>query len=68
MDNTCIDVRVQMANYLMFKDDFERARVELVEIQKWVVEGREDYETETVTTIGKYLVEVEEFALSMEVF
>lgn len=64
MDKTCIDVHVQLANYLMWKDRFDEARVELVEIQRWVMEAREEYETEVVSTIGKYLLEVEEYKRS----
>lgn len=40
MDKTCIDVKLQIANYLMFKDDFETAKKELVEIHQWIMEGR----------------------------
>lgn len=40
MDKFCIDVKLQIANYLMWRDDFDAARVELLEIYKWIMEGR----------------------------
>lgn len=67
-DPNCIDVRLQRANYLMWKDDFESAKTLLLQLHKWVREEREEYETETLTTLGKYLVEVEEFGRSREIF
>lgn len=67
-DPTCIDVRIQKANYLMWKDDFETAKHELLILHKWIIDDREDYEAETVTTVGKYLIEVEEFGKSRELF
>jgi hypothetical protein len=30
IDASCIDVRVQKSNYLMWKDDFETAKTELL--------------------------------------
>lgn len=67
-DPFCIDVKLQRANYLMWKDEFEGAKAILMQLYQWVKEEREEYETETLTTLGKYLVEVEEFAASREVF
>jgi hypothetical protein len=37
MDSSCIDVKLQIANYLMWRDDFEGARKELVEIHQWIM-------------------------------
>lgn len=68
MDKTCIDVKLQIANYLMFKDDFETAKKELVEIHQWIMEGRQEYESEAINTTGKYLIEVQEFQRSRELF
>ncbi len=68
IDSSCIDVHVQIANYLMFKDDFEGAKAELLEIYGWIMEGREDYDSEIVTTTGKYLIEVEEYKKSHDLF
>jgi hypothetical protein len=30
MDSYCIDVRLQIANYLMWNDNFEQAKLEMV--------------------------------------
>jgi hypothetical protein len=68
IDPTCIDIRVQKSNYLMWKDDFETAKTELLEIHRWIKAEREEYETETITTVGKYLIEVEEYGRSRELF
>ena len=40
----------------MWNDDFDGAKKELLEIYKWIVEGKEEYENEAVTTTGKYLL------------
>ena len=45
MDKTCIDVKLQIANYQMWKDEFESARNELLEIHSWIMENREEYES-----------------------
>lgn len=58
-DKTCIDVRLQIANYLMWKDDFESGRKELLEIYEWIIQNREEYENEVINTTAKYLIEVE---------
>ena len=58
IDKTCIDVKLQIANYLMWIDDFDRAKAELLEIYQWIKEGRQQYENQAVTTTGKYLLQV----------
>ena len=58
MDSTCIDVKLQIANYLMWKDDFESARKQLVQIHSWITGNKEEYQSEAMNTAGKYLVEV----------
>lgn len=67
-DSSCIDVHLQIANYLMWKDDFDRAKGELLEVHRWIMEEREEYDTEAVTCAGKYLIEVEEYAKSLQLF
>lgn len=64
MDPSCLDVKLQRANYLMWKDDFEGAQAILHELHGWVKAEREEYDTESLTTLGKYLVEVEQFSAS----
>lgn len=44
-DASCIDVKLQRANYLMWKDEFESAKTILLQVHKWVQEEREEYET-----------------------
>ena len=44
-DKTCIDVKLQISNYLMWRDDFETAQKELLEIYGWIMEGKEEYES-----------------------
>ena len=68
IDSTCIDVKLQIANYLMWKDDFETAKKELIELHSWIMSNKEEYESETMNTTGKYLVEVEEYQKSFDVF
>lgn len=68
MDKNCIDVKLQIANFMMWRDDFEQARKELLEVHSWIVQGKEEYENEAVSTAGKYLIEVEEFKKALGLF
>lgn len=68
MDNTCIDIRLQMINYMLWRDDHDSARKELFDIYQWIMEDKEEYEDEVVNMTGKYLVEVEEYQRSFDLF
>jgi len=59
IDKFCIDVKLQIANYQMWRDDFESAKNELVEIYQWIMDNKEEYQSEAINTAGKYLLEVE---------
>ena len=80
MDSTCVDVDLQCANYLLFRDDTDGARQKLLAIYNRVVENKNKSEIaaeeegneedvvsdEVKTQAAKFLIEVECFKESIE--
>lgn len=80
IDSTCVDVDLQCANYLLFRDDTDGARQKLLNIYNRVVESKkksdiaaeedEQYDStvsdEVKTQAAKFLIEVDCFKESIE--